>query len=176
MNRRHFVRATVAGTLALGAAGFYWLRPVVDKDRLTIAAALRQLETLAQGSLTSRGAWLPPAIFVHCAQSVEYSMSGYPQNKSEVFRHTVGALAFAAFAARGQMTHPLDEPIPGAPPLAPDTALAPALARLRQSLVAFDDYTGQLAPHFAYGQLSKQDYALAHAMHLNNHMQEIVSA
>lgn len=30
-----------------------------------------------------------------------------------------------------------------------------------------------LAPHFAYGPLTKQQYEMAHVMHFNNHLKEI---
>jgi len=36
----------------------------------------------------------------------------------------------------------------------------------------FDNYSGALKPHFAFGMLSKSDYALAHVLHINNHLQE----
>jgi hypothetical protein len=29
-------------------------------------------------------------------------------------------------------------------------------------------------PHFAYGNLSKSDYAMAHSMHIANHQDEII--
>jgi hypothetical protein len=33
--------------------------------------------------------------------------------------------------------------------------------------------TAPLKPHFAYGQLGKPDFALAHAFHIANHQDEI---
>jgi len=87
----------------------------------------------------------------HAAQSVEYSMTGFPQAKPAWFRATVGSYAFALFNARGQMSHALDEPIPGAPPLAEGQALAPAIDRALAALRAFERHAGTLAPHFAYG-------------------------
>jgi hypothetical protein len=47
-----------------------------------------------------------------------------------------------------------------------------ALARLTTALQDFDGYNGALKPHFAFGTLSKSDYALAHVLHINNHLQE----
>jgi hypothetical protein len=35
---------------------------------------------------------------------------------------------------------------------------------------AFLKWTGPLRPHFAYGELAKPEYELAHAMHLANHL------
>jgi hypothetical protein len=71
------------------------------------------------------------------------------------------------------MTHNLSEPIPGAPAFATDKDIKIALFRLEKSLVAFKEYEGKLLPHFAYGELSKEEYAAAHVMHLYNHLQEI---
>ena len=43
----------------------------------------------------------------------------------------------------------------------------------RTSMLAFEGFQGQLAPHFAYGSLTKAEYARAHAMHFYNHLDEI---
>jgi len=132
--------------------------------------ALRELDRLAQAStLKSTAAWTLPQTLVHCAQSIEYSLTGFPQPKSPLFQATAGALAFKAFAWRGRMRHDLAEPIPGAPALAADTAAAAAMARLRQAVMDFHQTTQPLRPHFAYGELSKAEYEQAHAMHLANH-------
>ena len=50
-----------------------------------------------------------------------------------------------------------------------------ALNRLKKSLIDFDSYQGKLAPHFAYGELTKDEYEAAHVMHLYNHLQEIIT-
>jgi hypothetical protein len=106
----------------------------------------------------------------HCAQSIEYSMSGFPQPKSKLFQHTIGAAAVGVFSWRGRMTHDLSEPIPGAPMLDAKADTAQAVERLRASMLAFANWSKPLLPHFAYGELSKQEYELAHAMHLANHL------
>ncbi len=97
-------------------------------------------------------------------------MSGYPQGKSKFFQRTAGAAAFEAFSWRGRMTHDLAEPIPGAPVLETELAPARALERLHAAVLAFRQWTEVLQPHFAYGELSKKEYELAHAMHLANHL------
>jgi hypothetical protein len=71
------------------------------------------------------------------------------------------------------MTHVLNEPIPGAPLLNTNVDVITALNRLKKSLIDFDNYQGSLAPHFAYGKLTKDQYEAAHVMHLYNHLQEI---
>ena len=100
-------------------------------------------------------------------------MSGYPQHKSAWFKNTLGATAYSVFRRTGAMRHDLSEPIPGAPLIAPDGDVAAALQRLRTAFIDFDSFEGELMPHFAYGPLSKSQYAAAHVMHLNNHLLEI---
>jgi Protein of unknown function (DUF1569) len=99
-------------------------------------------------------------------------MSAFPQLKPAWFRVTVGAYALALFNSRGQMSHSLDEPIPGAADIAQGQPLGPAIDRAVASLQAFDRYTGPLAPHFAYGGLDKAAYTRAHLMHFANHWLE----
>ncbi|HKX43245.1 MAG TPA: DUF1569 domain-containing protein, partial [Burkholderiaceae bacterium] len=109
------------------------------------------------------------------AQSVEYSMSGFPATKPAWFRASLGSYAWALFNARGQMSHSLSEAIPGAPAIAQGLPLAPAVDRAVAALQAFERHQGALAPHFAYGGLSKADYTRAHLMHLANHWTEASS-
>jgi hypothetical protein len=59
--------------------------------------------------------WNLSQVLQHLAQSVEFSMRGFPALKGAWFRSTLGSAAFAVFNARGAMSHTLDEPIPGAP-------------------------------------------------------------
>ena len=99
-------------------------------------------------------------------------MVGYPEHKSWLFKHTVGSLAFAVFSGKGSMNHSLDEAIPGAPALLAQGDAEQALLRLRRALVDFRDYSGALQPHFAYGELTREEYEQAHVMHLNNHLDE----
>lgn len=173
-SRRQFiVHAGGAGVLLAGAGSAGCApRPALDRGlRLaTLAQAAAELDRLAQaGALESGTAWTWAKTLAHCAQSIEYSMSGFPQPKPVLFQRTVGAAAFGVFSWRGRMTHDLTEPIPGAPALDAAADAAAVLARLRAALQAFDQWAGPLRPHFAYGALDKPAYARAHAMHLANH-------
>jgi len=138
----------------------------------SIADALTTLEQLKTQAPRMTGAWDLPHVLHHTAQSVEYSMSGFPAPKPAWFRATLGSYAFALFNARGQMTHSLSEPIPGASDIAQGQPLAPAIDHAIAALQAFERYDGPLAPHFAYGALNKRDYTRAHLMHLANHWAE----
>ena len=175
MKRRQFMKASLAsGTAIIGiGAGTFLLIDENDKERLTIAFALKSVDSLFHENTTNLGEWDPSQIFTHCAQSVEYSMSQFPEHKSTLFKHTLGKLAFSVFSSKNKMTHVLNEPIPGAPLLNTNADVITALNRLKKSLTDFDNYQGKLAPHFAYGKLTKDQYEAAHVMHLYNHLQEI---
>jgi hypothetical protein len=176
MERRRILKGSaIAAALAL-TGGTVYLRSSTPAQILTVDAALRKIDALADRRVSSSGTWNPHQIFSHCAQSIEYSMSGYPEPKSRLFMDTAGTLAFSVFSARKKMMHNLGEPIAGAPVLHADADSAAGLARLRQAFLAFQQFNGTLAPHFAYGALSKDEYALAHALHFSNHLEQITIA
>jgi hypothetical protein len=138
---------------------------------------LRWLDRLDSASqITSTSAWPMAAVFEHLAQSIDMSMDGFPQPNSALFQFTVGAAAFAVFKLRGQMSHGLTDPIPGAPALPQTTDWQPGVARLRLAVQRFQRHTGALQPHFAYGALNHNDFALAHTFHIANHQDAIVVA
>jgi Protein of unknown function (DUF1569) len=166
VQRRAVVAAGVVTPALLAACG-----AAEVKTFPTLAAAARSIEALAnaQEGWRSTGAWDLAQTLNHAAQSVEFSMTGFPELKAGWFRSTVGPAAFAVFEARGAMSHALDEPIPGAPPLPPGQPLDAAITRLLTALRSFEAHTGVLHPHFAYGALDKAQTTRAHLMHLANH-------
>ena len=140
-----------------------------------LSQSVRWLDAIeAAPGAKATGAWPLAAVLDHLAQSIEMSMDGFPVSKGALFQNTAGRAAFAVFRMKGRMSHGLDQPIPGAPSLAAGADWKPAATRLRLAITRFDSHGGPLAPHFAYGALSKSDYALAHAMHIANHREEIV--
>ncbi|MEO8023442.1 MAG: DUF1569 domain-containing protein [Polaromonas sp.] len=170
MNRRDF---SLFATAAL--AGGYTM---ADQPKVqSLDDALRWLDKLDRaGSVRATGAWPMGAVLEHMAQSIEMSLDGFPQPKSAAFQATAGAAAFAIFKWRGQMSHSLSEPIPGAPALGAGADWRPGAVRLRAAITRFNGHTGLLKPHFAYGALGKADFAMAHALHIANHQDEIVLA
>lgn len=136
-------------------------------DALNEAERLVSLRTVAAGSKYTLS-----QTPTHCAQSIEYSMDGYPELKSAFFRNTAGPAAFRVFFWRGKMSHDRNKGIPGAPALDVAIDLERSLARLHSSAEKFQSTKDPLKPHFAYGKLSKPDYDVAHAMHLANHFSE----
>ncbi|MGC3946798.1 MAG: DUF1569 domain-containing protein [Chryseolinea sp.] len=113
--------------------------------------------------------WNLSQVLQHLAQSIEFSMQGFPVLKGAWFRSSIGSAAFGVFNARGQMSHDLAEPIPGAPALDASQALKTSVNRLLAAMDAFAQFNGTLRPHFAYGELTKPQYERAHLMHLANH-------
>ncbi len=113
--------------------------------------------------------WPLAQVLEHVAQSIGYSIDGFPQPKPEWFQSTAGSAAFAWFKWRTVMSHGLNEHIPGAPPLVATTQ-AQGIETLRKAISRFNAHPGTLKPHFAYGNLSKADHAVAHVMHLDNHL------
>jgi hypothetical protein len=173
--RRKLILVSMGAAAAAIGAGFLATGRSADGDRglsfASLADARGELERLRQArTLASTTAWSWAQTLIHCAQSIEYSMSGFPQMKPALFQHTIGATAISVFTWRGRMTHDLSEPIPGAPALDAAAAAGPASERLAASMDAFLHWPGPLRPHFAYGALSRAQYEQAHALHLANHL------
>jgi len=173
--RRRFLVSAAGVSAALVSGGLAGCKGDSTDDRQlrfpSLAAAGEELARLAEAKdLISGAAWNWAQTLIHCAQSIEYSMIGFPESKSRLFQHTLGSAAIGVFSWRGRMTHDLAEPIPGAPVLDGNADSAQALERLRASMQKFLRWSQPLRPHFAYGELNKQEYELAHAMHLANHL------
>lgn len=175
MQRRHFLTAAattlaIPATASLGGCG-----NAAVAIFPTLAAAQAALDALLTTPHRTLAGWKLPAVLEHAAQSVEYSMNGFPEMKPGWFRATVGSAAFAVFDAKGSMHHSLTEPISGAPALG-EPSLIQAAGRLKKALREFDAHRGSLAPHFAYGALDHAGYTRAHLMHLANHWTLMVRA
>ncbi len=173
MNRRNFLISAGATTGVIAVAGGVWLNVPATDRLLTMDAVAEQLNSFRGKALVSSGKWSPAHVFNHNAQSIDYSLAGFPESKSALFQSLLGKPAFAVFAAKRAMHHGLAEPIPGAYEIADNGNLDAAIDKFLASIAAFKAFDGALKPHFAYGALSKADYALAHAMHFYNHMSEI---
>jgi Protein of unknown function (DUF1569) len=172
--RRAFVRAGAGLTTGalLGSSPQRAAAAGVDR-RLqfeSLSAAEEELARLVRArERISAEPWSWGQTLVHLAQSIDYSMTGYPESRSWLFLHTAGPVALAFFSWRGRMSHDLGAPIPGAPAIDPGVPVAEAQQRLLRAITRFRAWGGPLQPHFAYGVLDKAGYERAHAMHLANH-------
>lgn len=111
------------------------------------------------------------AALAHCAQSIEFSLTGYPVMRSPVFRATIGRLAKRQFLRKGVMSHDTDAPIPGASEPS-ETTVESAAQRLRGAIAAFRAHEGPFAPHLAYGDCSREEYERLHSMHVADHLKD----
>jgi hypothetical protein len=88
MQRRQFLKVGVASAaIGLGGASVMWLNQGKDTKLLNLSALLSILNKMSslppeQLANLSTGHWNTAQVFGHCAQSVEFSMTGFPQHKS----------------------------------------------------------------------------------------------
>ncbi|MGP9800323.1 DUF1569 domain-containing protein [Rheinheimera sp. NSM] len=169
MNRRQFLTGALCAPVVLVLG----VKSVATLRHYPLGQMLREIKALPADRLSSSGNWNVSEIFQHCAQSIRYSMTGYPQAKPAWFQLTAGKAAFNTFVAKGSMDHPLDEAIPGAPELVTEVPNSVAQAELVYVLEQFIAWQGRLEPHFAFGELNKIDYFKAHYLHLQNHLSQI---
>ncbi|MGJ4745788.1 DUF1569 domain-containing protein [Leptospira sp. SA-E8] len=177
-SRKEFIQKAVAvGVLTSSATvlGSCSNAPAGAKERglkfSNFSEVTAELENILHSTtIVPYGEWSPSQILLHCAQSIYYSIKGYPENKSEVFQNTLGKIAFWNFSRKGKMSHDLNAPIPGADVLQSGVSLSDSVLELKKAISAFSNYNGEFAPHFAYGKLTKAEYELAHAMHIANHL------
>ncbi len=119
--------------------------------------------------------WTTSQHLVHCAQSIEYTISGYPQMKPAVVRATIGKLVKRRFLARGEMSHDTAAPVAGAPALDATVPVASAKVRLRVAIAAFHAHGGPFAPHLVYGRCSRDEYERLQCMHVADHLRALTS-
>lgn len=177
INRKEFLAktGTAVAVTYITASGISCNNEENKMDRklrfASLEDALKELKkTESAKKITPNGDWTWYQILNHCAQSIEYSLTGYPENKSAIFRMTAGKIASSIFSARGYMSHDLNAPIPKAPDIPKTGDEKEAMLRLYRAIEDFKNFSEPLKMHFAYGELSKQDYELAHAMHIANHL------
>jgi hypothetical protein len=166
MDRRRALKTT---TVLLAAAPLAGCSGPLQTFETWKQAQQAVQELLFTPQVVQGNPWNLSQVLQHLAQSIEFSMQGYPALKGAWFRSSVGSAAFAVFNARGRMSHDLAEPIPGAPALDASQTLKTSVQRLLDAMDAFDRFNGTLRPHFAYGELTKPQYERAHLMHLANH-------
>ncbi len=140
-------------------------------ERLSKDLGRPEADLLAPGA-----AWNLSQTLQHCAQTVRYSVTGYPRLKPALFRATAGALAKRLFLRRGATKHSLEAELDGAPPLDPSLPSAAAASDLADAVALFTAHTGPHAPHPAYGRCTHDEFARLHAMHLAEHLPGLVDA
>ena len=128
-----------------------------------------RVHALRTNDIAPRGWTLAQAV-AHCAQSIEFSITAYPKLRSGLFRATIGPVVKRKFIRAHRMKHDVLAPVAGAPEIGSTVTLADACDRAIAAWTAFDAYTGELAPHLAYGRCSKDDYVQLHQLHFDDHL------
>src|SRR5687768_4314240 len=128
-----------------------------DPPVTTAFSRLARLVDELDPDLTSTSPWTLPQAIAHCAQSIEYSLSGYPRLRSSIFRATIGPLVKRKFIRASRMKHDITAPVAGAPDLPASLSLPDAISRIKAALSAFDAHPGPFAPHLAYGRCTKDE-------------------
>ncbi len=175
MKRRRLLKTGISSVAVLSAGTVGW--SVLNSPSASAFASLQEvvafIERLPESSIIeSRGEWNAFQIVTHLRQSINYSMTGFPEHKPEWFKATLGGLAFHLFALKGATTHGLSTPIPGARELEPLGNAMDALMQLKKDIQTLL-LTKQLEPHFAYGALNKEQYELAQLFHINEHFTQL---
>jgi Protein of unknown function (DUF1569) len=147
------------------------LDDLTDTLRRSVTAHRSESQLLAPGS-----AWNLSQTVQHCAQTIDYSVTGYPRLKPRLYRASVGALAKRVFLRRGAMRHPLSAQIDGAPALDPALPPAEAVGLLAEAVRRFTTHTSAHAPHPVYGLCTHEEFAALHRMHLLEHLPGVSSA
>ncbi|MGN7762970.1 DUF1569 domain-containing protein [Paenibacillus sp. 22594] len=117
--------------------------------------------------------WPLYEILAHCAQTIEYSMTGYPQLKPRIVRKTIGRIVIRKFLKQGHMKHDLTAHVPGAAKLEKQGTVKEGIGLLLRAIDAFQAYEGKLAPHLIFGDLSKEEYDRYFTMHITDHFSEV---
>lgn len=131
---------------------------------------LKQINLLKEKNVTSTTAWSAYKTFAHCAQTIDYSMSGYPSLKPVWVRATIGKIAIRKFLKQGYMKHDLTADVAGAPQIKEQGTLKEGIEILEQSILQFQKYEGELQPHLLFGNLSKEQYNQYFALHVADHL------
>jgi hypothetical protein len=170
MKRRKFIKTAAAAT------GVLLLAPAMvacTGQDLSIDRALGLITALKSApSLQSRGDQTPFQIIMHCTQSIECALVGYPEMKPAWFQSSIGMAAFHVFSLMDKMEHDRNAAIPGMPVPERDGKLQEALSQLEDSFRKLKAAQA-VKPHFFFGKLSQKDMERAQVMHFLNHLEQL---
>lgn len=167
MKRRDFLKGVAAGGALLFVPGI----SACTVQDFGIERALSVIETLKNArSLRSRGAESPFQILVHCTQSVDCALVGYPEMMPEWFQNSIGKAAFHAFSLLDKMKHDRAAPIPGMSVPPKDGDVQAALSDLEEAFLKLQSMPA-VYPHFFFGALSHKEMERIQVLHFLNHLE-----
>ena len=140
---------------------------------ISLEQAGKELARLREAGEVYAPNWGVSEICLHCAQTIDYSMTGYPVMKPPIIRNTIGKIAIRKFMRQGYMSHNLTAHVPGASKLDISVSSSEAIQTLMDVMNRFENYSEPLKPHLLFGSLTKADYSQYFAMHIANHLDEL---
>ena len=175
-SRKRFLQlsAATAGLAVFGGTASGCAQPRGRNLRFaSLDDALTEIDLIEENPpVEMQQEWGLAKVLNHLAQSAEYSMTGYPQLDSPI-EQSIKRIAFNVFKSQGYMVHDLSMPVPGAPDIPEGLDLAEGFLRLRNAISDFQNYNGPLFPHFSYGELSYENWEIAHSMHIADHFSSL---
>lgn len=112
-------------------------------------------------------------ICMHCAQTISYSMTGYPKMKPAIVRLTIGKAVVSKYLKQGYMKHNLQSHVSGGEKIDPNGEPAAGIDHLLSEIEKLENYTGTLKPHSVFGEMTREDYMKYFAMHISDHFSEV---
>lgn len=140
---------------------------------LSLEDAKQELLRLKQSKNVNTPNWDISEICQHCAQTINYSITGYPVMKAPFIRNTIGKIAYRKFKRQGFMSHSLTAHVPGGDQLEVELSPQNSIQKLLDTIETFQKYTGALKPHLLFGNLTKAEYDQYFAMHIADHLNEL---
>lgn len=140
---------------------------------VSLEQAGKELARLREAEDVFAPNWSVSEICLHCAQTIDYSMTGYPVMKPPIIRNTIGKIAIRKFMRQGFMSHNLTAHVPGASKLDISVSSDEAIGTLMNTMDRFEHYNESLKPHLLFGSLTKAEYSKYFAMHIANHLDEL---
>lgn len=116
--------------------------------------------------------WSPYKTFVHCAQTIKYSMEGYPKTKPLIIQLTLGKIVFKSYLKQGYMKHNLSAPVPGSPFIEDSNDINRGIDILIDAIDLFQKFEGEFKRHLIFGGMTKEEYGTYFSMHIMDHLSE----
>jgi hypothetical protein len=128
----------------------------------------QEVERLRRDGYARAGNWGLAQVCEHLALALEATMAGFPRPFPWWVRRLVGPGLRAWVLGTGRLPAGLPVPAGVAPPAAPEEGAA--VRHLREALERFARFDGPLAPHPAFGRLSRRQWERLNLIHCAHHL------
>lgn len=139
----------------------------------TISSLSQAREIVANTNLDmilEKEEWSGYKTLVHCAKTIQYSMTGYPVLKPYFIRITIGKIVIHKFLKQGYMKHSLSADVMGSPPVEDNGTTESGKIILLEAIDKFLAYQETLHPHLLFGKINKKQYDNYFALHIGDHL------